>query len=124
MPKPREDFNTLVNAMKEFLDPEGPHQKKIMQELSVDPVALKFTMAEPAPDGNFEILFVSRADSTKKQSYAGECDTVEILSFADGMRLAQHKECSGGLYIFQMGQKLIALNPALRDQNGASHYVM
>ncbi len=100
MKKRAREFNDLVKAMKAWLDPDGPYQQKILRDLAADPVALNIKLSRPAPDGDFEIIFVKASEAEESVRRLSTLhDTIEILSFAEGMRLAQRPNCSGGAYI-------------------------
>lgn len=111
------EYKAFVAAVKAWIDPEGPHQKRLLRELvNGNPVALKINMAEPAFDGDFEIIFVKAAEAKKDAKKFGvRGDTVEILSFAEGLKLAKLPNCSGGPYILSEAKKMLALKPDLLE---------
>ncbi len=111
------DFNSVVEGMRAWLDPNGPHQQRILHDLAFgNPIAVKFTLNDPAPDGDIEILFVAQAKLNEfLDRHMTSKDKLELLSFAEGMRIAQLPNCSGGPYIYKQGLKLMDINPALRD---------
>lgn len=83
-------------------------------------LALKITMEEPAPDGTFEILFMTRAEADAfhqrrllEGRWATSKDVIEEVSFAEGVRLARQPDCSGGQHILGVARRFVAINPVV-----------
>ncbi len=77
--------------------------------------AIKVTYDNPAPDGTFEILFMSRDDALKFESHFG---TAELLSFEEGVELARRPDCCGGQHALHVqAARFQRLNPFVQALN-------
>lgn len=109
----------LQKALKEiFAERARKHAE------ATEVLALKITLEEPAFDGTFEILFMTReeADEWHKRHiregrWATSQDVIEEVSFAEGVELAKRKDCSGGQHILGVARRFAELNPGVAALN-------
>ncbi|MCD8498379.1 MAG: hypothetical protein LRZ85_10150 [Alphaproteobacteria bacterium] len=96
-------------------------EKEAEHAASTEVLALKITYEDPAPDGTFEILFMTREEANKWQNdqiisgrWATSKDVTEEVSFTDGVRLAKQPDCCGGLYALKDARKFQQINPVVQ----------
>lgn len=92
---------------------EQAKQREAEHAAAPEVVAIKITYKEPAPDGTFEILFMTRAeaDDYKTGKSAGVFGPFEEISFAEGVALAQRNDCCGGYYALKEARRFQKINP-------------
>ena len=84
-------------------------------------LALKITYEEPAPDGTFEILFMTREEAVKFHQdrltsgrWATSRDVIEEKTFAEGVALARRPDCCGGSYSLEEARRFQKINPVIK----------
>lgn len=99
-------------------------EKQARHAAATEVLALKITYEEPAPDGTFEILFMTRDEATKFHQdritsgrWATSGDVIEEKSFAEGVALARQPDCCGGLYSLEEARRFQKINPVIRAQS-------
>lgn len=103
----------LIKAMQDWIIDE-PRRLKEKWSKATEVYALHIHYADPAPDGDFEILFVTGAEADKKKKrFETNGDRIDVISFANGMALAQEENCCGGSHSLEEAKAIIAANPAL-----------
>ncbi len=92
---------------------EQAKQREAEHAAAPEVVAIKITYKEPAPDGTFEILFMTRAEVNeyKARPSAGAFGPFEEISFAEGVALAQRNDCCGGYYALNEARRFQKINP-------------
>jgi hypothetical protein len=100
---------------------EKADERKAAYAAAPEVLALKITYEEPAPDGTFEILFMTRDEvqDYKKQQITGghwatSRDVIEEVSFAEGVALARRDDCCGGFYALKDARRFQAINPVVQ----------
>lgn len=92
---------------------EQAKQREAEHAAAPEVIAIRITYKEPAPDGTFEILFMTRAEAdhykTDKSSEA--FGSFEEISFAEGVALAQRNDCCGGYYALKEARRFQKINP-------------
>ncbi len=91
------DHSALIRAMQEFCTPEA-QEKRLRAKWSkaADICAMHFQYHTPAPDGTFEILFMTGAEADQRLKKGDSMTTMTKISFAAGLELAARPDCSGG----------------------------
>lgn len=111
-----EEFEKITSAMEKFLKPEAKEKRlKDKWRDAGEACALHFHLDPPAPDGNFEILLVPRRDIEETLKIFKK-DRIDIISFGDGVALAQQPDCSGGWCTVQEAKQIIEINEDARAQ--------
>lgn len=112
----------LSEIKKFFKDAHDKREKKQAEAKEV--LAIKITMEEPAPDGTFEIMFMTRDEANEWQknritdgSWATSQDIIEEISFAEGVTLARRQGCSGGFHALKQAKRFQEFNPAVQALN-------
>jgi len=94
------DYDKLIQTMQEFCNPEAQElrlREKWTKAASIH--ALHIQLSDPAPDGDFEILFVSGEELDKIKTRLAQYDRVDEISFAAGVALAKEPNCCGGEFM-------------------------
>lgn len=96
---------------------EQAKQREAEHAAAPEVVAIKITYKEPAPDGTFEILFMTRAEANeyKARPSAGAFGPFEEISFAEGVALAQRNDCCGGSFSLQDARRFHQINPFVQS---------
>lgn len=96
---------------------EQARQREAEHAAAPEVVAIKVTYNEPAPDGTFEILFMTRAeaDAYKTGKSAGVFGPFEEISFAEGVALSRRDDCCGGSYSLQDARHFHQINPYVQS---------
>ena len=96
-------------------------EKQARQAAAAEVLALKITYEEAAPDGTFEILFMTREEADKfhhdritSGRWATSADIIEEVSFAEGVALARRDDCCGGSYSLEEARRFQKINPVVR----------
>jgi hypothetical protein len=113
-----DNLKGLIDAMKAFCKPEA-QELRLQQKWSAATAirTLHIQYNDPAPDGDFEILFVTDSELRKHQDmYSRDAKLTEI-SFAAGVALAREENCCGGTHILQEAKIIAAIHPEAIAQN-------
>lgn len=91
------DWDKVIEAMQEFCTPEA-EEKRLREKWSkvTDVLALHIHYHEPAPDGDFEILFIEADNAEKEAQRSASFGRVDIISYVAGVALAKQSNCCGG----------------------------
>ena len=99
-------------------------ERQARQASATEVLALKITYDEPAPDGTFEILFMTRDEANKFHQdritsgrWATSADIIEEKSFAEGVALARQGDCCGGSFSLEEARRFQRINPVVRAQS-------
>lgn len=107
-----DDYQKRIKTMQEFCSPEGQAQRLRDQWSKATKIhAIHVQYSDPAPDGDFEILFVP----PEKLAQAMDCTfgiTTEI-SIENAAFLAAQDDCSGGSYALADLRAIADVAPAL-----------
>ena len=114
-----DDRQKLIEAMRAFCAPEA-QEKRLRDKWSKasDVCALHYDMSlNPAPDGTFEILFVTPEEAKKALKAGSSYGSVHQISFAAGVALARQSDCSGGIFELESAKIIAEVNEEARRQN-------
>ena len=96
-------------------------ERQERQAAATEVLALKITYDEAAPDGTFEILFMTREEANKFHQdritsgrWATSADVIEEVSFAEGVALARQADCCGGSFSLEEARRFQKINPVVR----------
>lgn len=92
-----QDWDKMIEAMQEFCAPEA-REKRLREKWTkaTDIKALHVQLDTPAPDGDFEILFIDAADCDRTMKIVKTAGKVDIISYIAGVALAKQNNCCGG----------------------------
>lgn len=112
-------YEKLIEAMQAFCAPEA-QEKRLREKWSsaADICALHYDMSHsPAPDGSFEILFVTPEEAEKALKVGSSIAYISKISFAAGVALARQSDCCGGSFELDAAKIIAQVNPEARRQN-------
>ncbi len=113
----KEDIDKFIAAVQEFARPENQVQRlKDKWSKAAEICAVHIDMThDPAPDGTFEILFLTPKEA---QSWVDRDPIYNTkISFISGVTLARHPDCSGGSFMLNEAKVIVAVNDDARAQN-------
>lgn len=114
-----DDKEKLIKTMREFCAPEA-QEKRLREKWSKASgiYALHYDMTnDPAPDGTFEILFVTPEEAEKAIKATPNSPYISKISFAAGVALARQPDCCGGQIELKDAHIIVQVNAEARRQN-------
>lgn len=109
-----QDWDKVIEAMQEFCAPEAEEKRLCKKWAKASDVkALHIHYDEPAPDGDFEILFVETEKAELEAQRSRGFGRVDIISYVAGVALAKQDNCCGGSFALKDAEII----SATRDPN-------
>ncbi|MFN3701453.1 MAG: hypothetical protein ACK4VI_08025 [Alphaproteobacteria bacterium] len=113
-----DNLKGLIDAMTAFCRPEA-QERRLRQKWSAATAirTLHIQYNDPAPDGDFEILFVTDSELIKRRDMYSHDGTLTEISFAAGVALAREENCCGGSHTLQEAKTIASIHPEAIAQN-------
>lgn len=113
-----DDHAKLIEAMKAFCAPEAQEKRLREKWAAATKIhTLHIQLSSPAPDGDFEILFVTDKEVENRKKLFSKSDRVDEISFAAGVALAKTKDCCGGAYTIEEARIIAQVHNDARADN-------
>lgn len=115
----QKDLDNYIAAVQEFCKPENQYARLAQKWSKATEIwALHYDMThDPAPDGTFEIMFVTPEEAEKALKRGSPYGTVSKISFAAGVALARQPDCCGGTYSLKEATVIATINAEAQRQN-------
>ena len=116
------DYDALIKAMQEFNAPQAREQRlkdKWSKANEICAIHVQYPLNDPAPDGSFEILFVTETEADKMLQRGSSLGRLDKISFEMGVALAQTEDCCGGSHALEDAKAALKYNPVFEEKYSA-----